>query len=393
MKRHRTCWSIGLVWVPPTSQGGSAITGYGVTASPGGAMCSTTGSTFCLVTGLTNGVSYTFTVVAENSSGWSAPSAPSIAVAPGVPPTPPTGASAVAFNGGATVSWSPPQGFGFISNYTATASPGGKMCSSVVNFLTLTPAQIVEASSSSARLSCQRNGLENGIPYTFTVTASPIPGLTSDPSLPTAPVTPIGDPVSQPDAPVNVSATPGNASATVTWGPPPGFASLVSGYVVTAAPGGATCETTGALTCRVTGLANGAMYSFRVVTRTPIGSGSPSLASNTVTPSANIVVPLLQPLVPARLLETRAGLATADGVGGGGRALAGSVTEVLVAGRGGVDPGAGAVSLNVTAVFPGEPGFVTVFPCGEALPTASNINFLGSGVYPNAVISKVGVGG
>ena len=36
------------------------------------------------------------------------------------------------------------------------------------------------------------------------------------------------------------------------------------------------------------------------------------------------------------------------------------------------------------------PGFVTVFPCGSAIPTASNINFTTGSTVANLVISKVG---
>ena len=69
-------------WAAPTSVGGSAITGYTVTASPGGAGCTTTGATSCTVTGLTNGTAYTFTVTATNSSGTSSSSSASAAVTP-----------------------------------------------------------------------------------------------------------------------------------------------------------------------------------------------------------------------------------------------------------------------------------------------------------------------
>ncbi|MCB0967624.1 MAG: hypothetical protein KDB37_12375, partial [Ilumatobacter sp.] len=100
------------------------------------------------------------------------------------------------------------------------------------------------------------------------------------------------------------------------------------------------------------------------------------------------------PLVPARLWDSRPGESTSDGVGaGGGRVAAGSVVEVLVAGRGGVDAGAGAVVLNVTAVLPSGPGHLTVFPCGGAVPSTSNVNYLPGQVVPNSVVSKVGVGG
>ena len=104
-----------------------------------------------------------------------------------------------------------------------------------------------------------------------------------------------------------------------------------------------------------------------------------------------------EPIVPARLLETRVGpeYTTVDGLMEGiGRLKAGSVTELPVLGRGGIEDDAPAVILNVTAVFPSGPGFLTVFPCGEKRPTASNVNFSSPGdVVPNAVLAKVGADG
>jgi subtilisin family serine protease len=68
-------------WTAP-ADGGSAITGYAVTASPGGRTCATTGATSCVVTGLTNGTAHTFTVRATNATGTGPASAPSAAVTP-----------------------------------------------------------------------------------------------------------------------------------------------------------------------------------------------------------------------------------------------------------------------------------------------------------------------
>lgn len=56
-------------WTPPVSNGGLPITGYTVTASPGGKTCTTTTATTCSIKGLTQGVSYNFTVAATNSDG------------------------------------------------------------------------------------------------------------------------------------------------------------------------------------------------------------------------------------------------------------------------------------------------------------------------------------
>ncbi|MEY3412763.1 MAG: hypothetical protein RIQ70_1452, partial [Bacteroidota bacterium] len=64
----------------PASNGGSAITGYTVTSSPGG-FTATGASSPLVVTGLTNGTAYTFTVVATNALGNSS-SAVAAAVTP-----------------------------------------------------------------------------------------------------------------------------------------------------------------------------------------------------------------------------------------------------------------------------------------------------------------------
>ncbi|WP_193747550.1 Ig-like domain-containing protein [Cellvibrio sp. OA-2007] len=70
----------------PAATGGSAITGYTVTASPGGATATGAASPIS-VTGLTNGIAYTFTVTATNATGTGSASAASGSVTPQGPQT------------------------------------------------------------------------------------------------------------------------------------------------------------------------------------------------------------------------------------------------------------------------------------------------------------------
>ncbi len=101
------------------------------------------------------------------------------------------------------------------------------------------------------------------------------------------------------------------------------------------------------------------------------------------------------PVSPGRLLDTRVGGSTVDGVSAGGGAVgAGSTIDVVVGGRGGVPTaGVSAVAINVTAVSPSADGYTSVFPTGEVLPNASNLNWTVGRNVPNAVTVKLGSGG
>ena len=95
------------------------------------------------------------------------------------------------------------------------------------------------------------------------------------------------------------------------------------------------------------------------------------------------------PLAPARVLDTRSGNGAPTAP-----LAAGTPLSLQVTGRAGVPAtGVSAVILNVIAVEPAVGGFLTVWPAGEPLPLASNLNFGAGQTVPNLVVAKVGAGG
>jgi hypothetical protein len=367
---------VTVSWSAPADAGSPAFEYYEVTASPDGKTCQWTfGSLSCTVTGLTNGTAYTFTVRTENEDyGFSAPSSPSAPVTPGRVAGAPTGVSGVRGDGQVTVSWSAPTNTGDpdLTGYTVTASPDGKTC------------QWTFGSPS-----CTVLGLTNGTAYTFTVAATNSAGA-GPASTASGAVTPVAS-VTVPGVPTGVSGVAGDSEVVVSWtAPVSDGGSVISSYTVTSSPDNKTCSTTG-LSCTVVRLTNATAYTFTVAATNTAGAGLASTASGAVTPVASLVA-----LTPSRLLETRSGLndLTVDGFFQGiGRRGAGTTLQLTVTGRGGVPNNAGAVMLNVTAVSPSAPGFLTVFPCGTEMPLASSVNYGPGDVVANAVLAKIGTGG
>jgi hypothetical protein len=99
---------------------------------------------------------------------------------------------------------------------------------------------------------------------------------------------------SAPDAPTGVTATAGNAQATVTMNAVPFYGDggyTITSYTVTSS-GGQTCTVTpgtgtppATYNCTVTGLTNGTSYTFTVTSTNYEGTGLPSAASNAVVPN------------------------------------------------------------------------------------------------------------
>jgi hypothetical protein len=255
----------------PVSDGGSAITGYTVTSNPSGGKDSNSGSTALThtITGLKNGTAYTFSVQAANIVKTSPASSPSNSVTPVDVPGVPANVTATTGNAQAMVSFTAPvsDGGSAITGYIVTSNPsGGK-----------------DSNSGSTDMTHTITGLKNGTAYTFSVQASNAVG-TSIVSSPTNSVTPID----VPGAPVNVTATVGNAQAKVSFlAPVSDDGSSITGYTVTSDPSGGTDVNAGstALTHTITGLKNGTAYTFSVQASKAAGTGPASTSSNKVTPS------------------------------------------------------------------------------------------------------------
>jgi hypothetical protein len=92
--------------------------------------------------------------------------------------------------------------------------------------------------------------------------------------------------------------------------------------------------------------------------------------------------------VTTRLLDTR------DGTGGWtGQADAGQVIELSVAGTRGIPTAANSVVVNLTATGTTGPGYVAAYPCGQAQPEVSNLNFDGGAPAANLATVRLSATG
>ncbi len=325
--------SATVSWSAPANDGGSPVTGYTVTSSPGSFQCTATTTTSCTVNGLTNGTSYTFTVTATNADGTGAASNPSTGVIPQAgAPGAPTGVTAVAGNASAAVSWTPPtnDGGSSITGYTVTSTPASAGCTATAPATT-----------------CTVSGLTNGTSYTFQVTATNGSG-TSSLSSPSPAVIP----ATVPDAPTLAAAVAGNGSASVSWtAPASDGGDPITHYTVTSSPGSLTCTATTTTSCTVSGLTNGTSYTFTVTATNAKGTGAASSPSTAVIPQA--VVPSAPTGVRANAGNASASVSWTPGSNGGSPILSYTVTSSPASA--GCTATAPATSCTVTGLTNGTP--------------------------------------
>jgi hypothetical protein len=247
---------VSVTFSAPSSNGGSAITSYTATASPGGFTASGTGSPL-LVTSLTNGVSYSFTVTATNGVGTSFASGASNSVTP-------KAAQVITFtNPGA-------QNFGAAPTLVASSTSG------------LTP---LFTSSTTGVCTVTSGGLLNFITTgTCTISANEAGSGSYLPAAQVSQSFSVNAVVS--GAPTIGTATAGDTQASVSFTAPTNTGgAVISAYTVTSSPGGFTASGAGS-PLTLTGLTNGTVYTFSVTATNSSGVSVASSSSNSVTPIA-----------------------------------------------------------------------------------------------------------
>ncbi|HXZ98710.1 MAG TPA: Ig-like domain-containing protein [Candidatus Binatia bacterium] len=189
---------------------------------------------------------------------------------------------------------------------------------------------------------------------------------------------------------VTLSATglPDDASGSVTFTSGP-----TTLCIATVSTDGTSCQTPATLgagiypvTATYSGDGNyqGSQATTTFTLSAPGGGGASA-------PSANSYIPLQ----PFRLCDTRpgAGLACTGSKLGPAESLTLQVTGVGGPQGQSVPAGASAVVLNVTGVQGTAGTFLTVYPTGQALPTASNLNLSAGAIQANLVVASLGSNG
>ena len=223
------------------------------------------------VPGLDNGRAYTFSIVAENDTGTSPPSATVTATPQAAAPARPTGLVAVPGDGEATLTWDNPHDTS-ITGYEIKQGSG---------------AWVDIASGDALTTSHTVGTLANGTAYTFQIRAvndhdsdiTDDPGAASD----AVTVTP-----GVPEAPASLLGSTGDTQVTLTWTAPAGNnGSAVTGYEYTSnalaaaptwtdVPDGSDSGTdrSDETEYAVTGLSNNTVYAFAVRAENARGQGA-----------------------------------------------------------------------------------------------------------------------
>jgi hypothetical protein len=420
---------VNLNWVAPPAVSGAPVTDYTAQYRQTGTSAWTpvdegSTATTALITGLTDGVSYDFTVTAVNSAGPGPPSAVTTTT-PTAAPTqllPDPGFEAgnggwIAFKVG-TLSrvTSPVHGgsdalrvaapstsanlVGLTQNTVINNSVAGRsytascyvqptsgslnvtirwleytqnfgsvinLQSNLTNSLPLANWTLVQVTSTAV------NSGERMIPQIYSSNETSANGsmLYDDCSVTAASGT---TSPAAPSAPTGVTATAGVGSAAVSFVAPNANGSPITGYTVTSNPGNFTGSGTSS-PITVPGLTNGTAYTFAVTATNAIGTGAASSPSNSVTPRTT-------PSAPSSVVATAgdgtASVAFSAPTSNGGAAI----TNYTVSATPGTATGTGTASpVTVTGLTNGTAYTFTV--------TATNAAGTGPASTPSSSVTPV----
>ena len=267
---------VAIAFTPPTSDGGKPISNYEYTTDDGTswtAFAPADTASPVTVTGLTNGTPYTFKLRAVNSVGGGTPSANVVATPTGLPNAP-TGLSAAPRDSQVSVAFTPPSDNGgtAITNYQY--STDGLTWTAFAPADTASPVTVT--------------GLTNGTPYDIQLKAVNAGGAGAESTIVTS------TPVTTPNAPTNLSATPGSDEASITFTlPSSNGGSTITNYEYTLNGGTnwtAFAPATTTNSVKITGLTNGTTHTIGLRAVNVVGPGTAS-ANVTVTPIPNPTPP------------------------------------------------------------------------------------------------------
>lgn len=401
--------AIALYWGVPPNTGGSPITDYIVTVTPGNVVSHTGAATSTTIPGLTNGVAYSATVVAVNAQG-SGPVASLSGAYPHVNPGPITGMLASAGDGSAFVTWNPiPDGGapiegGMLSVWNGndrhdvwmTGTPQPTVVTGLTNGVTyqtslnvwtgrgwsstgvtgpavtpkvgatfgaryhpLTPTRVLDSRGPTGGWNAR---LTAGSPRDLQVTG--LGGVSSVPATASAVV-------------LNVTATNSTAGSFLSvW--PTGSAPPVSSNLNFAAG-----ETIANLVTVKVG-AGGTLRFADAVGATDVVADLVGYYDDGTQPGDRFTS-----ILPERALDTRGPHLTPPYT----RLVAGFPHDLPLAGHGSVPSTATAVVANVTVTDATAGSFLTVWPAGSPKPTSSSLNFAAGETIANLVVMPLGTGG
>ncbi len=243
--------NITLNWTAPMFDGGGIITGYNIYRS------TTEAGTYSIIStpsGLSyvdvdvfQGQTYWYKVRSVNTAGESAQVGPVSVILPKAPSAP-QDLQANTSNAQVTLTWIAPNDHGGSSiDYYAVFQNN---------------IDIMHVTGNSVMIT----GLTNGQSYSFTIAAHNFGGLSAYSNIVQT------RPYTLPNAPVGLTATPGNRLVTLTWDAGDDGGSAIVHYDVTQNGAALSIDPIGP-TCVITGLTNGRSYNFTVAGHNSAGIG------------------------------------------------------------------------------------------------------------------------